>query len=164
VLEWQIGAKGLNAELLERSRVTEQEYQTVLEEYHGLMEQKAKLDLAAPVAGKAVDLAEGFQVGSWVAPKTRLAAVIDPQNLVVEAYVDESDLDRIAPGGEATFSADADARISVALEVTEIARASVRTLPDPALASTYGGPIPVRTPKRNELVPDPLSGDAGAAR
>ncbi len=154
VLEWQIGAKGLNAELLERSRVTEQEYQTVLEEYHGLMEQKAKLDLAAPVAGKAVDLAEGFQVGSWVAPKTRLAAVIDPQNLVVEAYVDEADLDRIAPGDEATFSADADARISVALEVTEIARASVRTLPDPALASTYGGPIPVRTPKRNELVPD----------
>ena len=40
------------------------------------------------------------------------------------------------------------------LRVAEIARASTRQLADPALASIHGGPIAVRAPKQDELVPD----------
>jgi putative peptide zinc metalloprotease protein len=40
------------------------------------------------------------------------------------------------------------------LRVVEVASTSTMTLSDPYLASTYGGPITVRTPKQNELVPD----------
>ena len=61
-------------------------------------------------------------------------------------------------GMSATFIAEADTRIELPLRLTEIARASTRVLPDPALASTLGGPIAVRAQKQNEkvteLVPD----------
>jgi putative peptide zinc metalloprotease protein len=154
IYEWQMSAKGLDPELLARSQVTEREYEASLAEYRGLLDQKSQLEVTAPIAGKVVDIAEGLSVGLWVPAKSRLASVVDPQTVTVDAYVDEADLDRIAIGDAATFRADADNRVAVALRVVEIARASTHTLPEPYLASIYGGPITVRTPKQNELVPD----------
>jgi putative peptide zinc metalloprotease protein len=154
ILEWQMSAKGLDAELLARSQVTAQEYEASLAEYRGLMDQKAQLEVTAPIAGKVVDIAEGLAPGRWVPAKSRLASVIDPQTVTGEAFLDEADLDRVKVGDTATFRAEADSRIAVEMRVAEIARASTRTLPDPYLASIHGGPITVRTPKQNELVPD----------
>jgi putative peptide zinc metalloprotease protein len=154
ILQWQMNSSGLDPELLARSKVTEREYASTLAEYRGLLDQKARLDVTAPIAGKVVDIAEGVAPGMWMAAKARLASVINPGADTVEAYVDEGDLDRIKPGDDATFWADADSRIQVPLHVIDVASASTRTLPDPYLASLYGGPVTVRTPKQNELVPD----------
>jgi putative peptide zinc metalloprotease protein len=154
ILQWQIENKGLDPELLENSQVAEQQYQTSLAEYRGLIEQRSQLEIKAPVAGELVDTEEGLAPGLWVPAKSRLASVIDPASVTVEAYVDESDLERIAKGDAASFRADADSRIEVALRVTEIARASTPALTEPYLASTFGGPITVRTPKQNELIPE----------
>ncbi len=116
------------------------------------------MTVTTPVAGKVVDVAEALEPGTWLAAKTRLMSVVDPAGITVEAYVDEADLDRIAVGDAATFIAEADSRIEFPLRLVEIARASTKSLPDPALASTLGGPIAVRAQKQNEkqneLVPD----------
>jgi putative peptide zinc metalloprotease protein len=159
ISEWQLGARGANPELLARSLVTEREYETARAEYRALQDQQSRLEVTTPVAGQVVDVAEALEPGSWLAAKTRLMSVVDPASLVVEAYVDEADLDRIAPGDPATFIAEADPRIEFPLRLAEIARASTKVLPDPALASTLGGPIAVRADKQNEqkqneLVPD----------
>jgi putative peptide zinc metalloprotease protein len=154
ILEWEMGAKGLDPELLARSRVTEQEYEATIAEYRGLLDEKARLEVTAPIAGKVVDVDDGLAPGMWVKAKSRLASVINPAAVVVEAYLDEADLDRIAVGDPATFFAEADSRIEAPLRVAEIARASTRVLSDPALASVYGGPITVRPQKQNELIPD----------
>ena len=81
-----------------------------------------------------VDVEETLAPDVWVKAKSRLLSVIDPAAVTVEAYVDEADLERIAPGDGAVFFAEADSRIEVPLRVTEIARASTRQLADPALA------------------------------
>ena len=154
ILEWQLGARGANSELLARSQVTEREYETARAEYRALQDQQSRLQVTAPVAGKAVDVADALEPGSWLAAKTRLMSLVDPAGVTVEAYVDEADLDRIAIGDAATFFAEADSRIEFSLRLVEIARASTRLLSDPALASTLGGPIAVRAQKQNELVPD----------
>ena len=154
ILEWEMGAQGIDKDLLAHSRVTEREYEAQLAEYRGLADQKARLEVTTPMAGKVVDLEDGLAVGMWVKPKSRLASVIDSSGVTVEAYVDEADLDRVAVGDTATFHADADSRIEVPLRVIEIASASTHALPDAYLASVYGGPITVRAQKQNELVPD----------
>lgn len=154
ILQWQMNSSGLDPELLARSQVIEREYATTLAEYRGLLDQKSQLAVTAPIAGKVVDLAENLTPGTWVAAKARLASVIDPNSDTVDAYVDEGDLDRVKPGDRATFWADADSRIEVPLRVVQIAGASTRALPDPYLASIYGGPVPVRESKQNELIPD----------
>jgi putative peptide zinc metalloprotease protein len=172
---WQLGAAGANAELLARSRVTESEYEAAQAEYRALQDQKSRLNVTTPIAGKVVDVAEALEPGGWLAAKSRLMSVIDPEGMTVEAYVDEADLDRIAVGDAATFFAEADPRITVPLRLVEIARASTGALSEPALASTLGGPIAVRPQKQNdkqsELVPDrtlyrlrlAVDGDNGAA-
>jgi putative peptide zinc metalloprotease protein len=149
-----MSAKGLDRELLAHSKVTEQEYEASLAEYRGLLDEKARLEVTAPIAGKVVDVDDGLTEGTWVKAKSRLASVIDPAAVIAEAYVDEADLDRIAVGDTAMFYAEADNRIEAPLRIAEIARASTRALSDPYLASVYGGPITVRTQKQNELVPD----------
>jgi len=154
ILEWEMSAKGLDPELLAHSQVTEREYEASLAEYRGLLDEKARLDVTTPIAGKVVDIEDGLAPGMWVKAKSRLASVIDPTAVTVEAYVDEADLDRIAVGDAATFYAEADNRIAAPLRVVEIARASTRLLSDAPLASVYGGPITVRTQKQNELIPD----------
>jgi putative peptide zinc metalloprotease protein len=154
ILEWQLGARGANAETLARSQVTEREYETARAEYRALQVMASRLDLTAPVAGKVVDVADALIPGTWLAAKSRLMSVVDPAASTVEAYVDEADLDRIRVGDRASFIADADTRIAFPLVLTEIARASTRLLSEPALASTMGGPITVRAQKQNELVPD----------
>ena len=158
ISEWQLGARGANPELLARSQVTEREYEAARAEYRALQDQKSRLDVTTPIAGEVVDVAEALDPGSWLAAKSRLMSVIDPTSMTVEAYVDEADLDRITVGDAATFVAEADTRIAFPLRLTEIARASTTVLPDPALASTMGGPIAVRpqkqNEKQNELVPD----------
>jgi putative peptide zinc metalloprotease protein len=154
ILEWEMSAKGLDPELLAHSQVTEREYEASLAEYRGLLDEKAKLEVTTPINGKVVDIEDGLATGMWVKAKSRLASVIDPTAITVEAYVDEADLDRIAVGDTATFHAEADSRIEAALRIVDIARASTRVLSDAALASVYGGPITVRTQKQNELIPD----------
>ncbi len=154
IYEWEMSAKGLDAELLARSQVTQREYESALVEYNGLLAQKARLEITAPIAGKVVDVAEGLAPGEWAPAKTRLASVIDAKTAIAEAYIDEADLERISPGDEASFRADADSRIEAPLRVVELARASTRTLPEAIFASTFGGPITVRTPKPDEFVPD----------
>lgn len=153
-LEWQMGAKGLDAALLARSQVTEQEYQAALAEYRALTDQERRLDVLTPIDGVVVDVADGLRAGAWMPAKARLMSIIDATGIVVEAYVDESDLDRLAEGDSARFIADADSRIDIPLRVTALSRASTRLLTEPTLASVNGGPITVRTPKQNELVPD----------
>jgi len=154
VLEWQMAARGLDADLLARSQVTEREYAAALSEYRSLSDEKARLDTVAPIAGKVVDLVEGLAPGVWMPAKSRLLSVIDPKQMMVEAYVDEADLGRIRAGDLATFYAEADNRIEAQLRVVEIAGGSAHTLSDPYLASVFGGPIAVRSPKQNELIPD----------
>jgi putative peptide zinc metalloprotease protein len=154
ILEWEISAKGLDPTLLAHSQVSEREYEASLAEYRGLLDERTKLEVTTPIAGRVVDIDDGLAPGVWVKAKSRLASVIDPAAVVVEAYVDEADLARIAVGDTATFYAEADTRIEAPLRVVEIDRASTRTLSDPYLASVYGGPITVRAQKQNELIPD----------
>lgn len=159
ILQWEFSARGLNSELLANSQVTAQQYTQSLAEYRGLVEQKGRLAVVAPISGEVVDVTDHLEAGMWLPAKSRILSMIDPTAATVEAYVAEVDLGRIAVGDRATFFAVADSRIEVPLHIAEIARASTTELPDDYLASTFGGPIAVRPPKSSQdksvaLVPD----------
>lgn len=153
ILEWQIGAKGVDPGLLARSLVTAREYEAARAEYAGLVDRRSRLDVVAPIDGEVVDVAEGVTPGAWLAPKLRLMSVIVPDSEVVDAYIEEADLDRIRVGDEAAFFASADSRFELKLRVTSIERANTKVLADAALASVHGGPLAVREGPHKALVP-----------
>lgn len=154
MLRWQMSVKGFNADLLAQSQVIAREYQTSLTALSGLEAFKTQLDIRAPIDGKFVDMAPDLEPGEWLAAKMQLGTLIDPDRIAVEAYIEEADLGRITVGDDAIFFAEADTRISLPLQIANVAHANTAVLADVALASIYGGPIPVRPPRKKELVPD----------
>jgi len=111
------------------------------------------LEFRAPFAGEVRDIPNDLRIGDDVHRLERLGVLVSPGAALVEAYVAESDLDRVRPGASARFiSVDGP---SLSLEVVEVAHVSTRALEVPELASTYEGPIPVRrTAANGPLVPD----------
>ena len=154
ITQWQMNARGVDPSLLARSQVSEREYQAAVGEYKALVDHKRKLNVTAPIAGRIVDVAENLKPGQWLPAKARLLSILDPARTVAEAFIDESDMERIAAGDGATFHAEGDDRVSVNLRVAEIARSSTRSFREPYLASPNGGPIGARAGKNNEFIPD----------
>lgn len=154
ITQWQMNARGIDPSLLARSQVAAREYQAAVSEYKALADQKRRLDITAPIAGRVVDVAEDLKPGQWLPAKARLLSIVDPAQIVVEAFIDESDMERVAPNDSAIFHAEGDDRVSVTLRVAEIARSSTRSFREPYLASPNGGPIGARAGKNNEFIPD----------
>jgi putative peptide zinc metalloprotease protein len=110
------------------------------------------LQILAPFSGVVRDIPAGLQPGDDIRRLERLGVLVTGGASVVEAYVAEADLDRVAPGAHAVFiPVDGP---TVALKVAEMARVSTRALDVPELASIYGGPVPVRRKEGGALVPD----------
>lgn len=113
----------------------------------------ASLEFRAPFAGEVRDIPAGLRVGDDIRRAERLGILVSPSASLVEAYVAEADLDRVAVGAKAHFIA-AD-QPTLPLVVVEVARTSTRSLEVPELASIYEGPVPVRRSEANgPLIPD----------
>ena len=112
----------------------------------------AALSVRAPFAGVLTDIPPGIATGTDVRRLEPLGILIDPSGMVVEAYVAEADLPRLAVGARARFVQPYGG--SLPLRVTAIASASTRTLEPPELASVHGGPIAVRRDAKGELAPE----------
>lgn len=151
---WELSSQGMEATFLARSQVTQQELAANLTAYEGFQRERDRMTITAPFAGRVVDLAEDVMPGQWVGQKERLMSVIVHETALIEAYVDEEGLGRISVGAEAYFHPENPDLATVPCRVTSIDRADSRTLPQPYLASKYGGQIPVREAKRDALVPD----------
>lgn len=154
VLQWQVQMQGVAPDLLARSRVAEHEYDAANAQYHALADASTRLHVAAPMAGRVVDVADDLRPGLWLPPKTRLLSVVDVGESEIDAYVYESDLSRIAVGNTATFYPEGGFLSSLEARVTTIDRANTRLLPEAYLASRFGGAIPVRETPQGELVPE----------
>lgn len=113
-----------------------------------------QLDVRAPFSGEVVELAEPLSVREWVGRGEPLALVVDRVSTSVEALVAEDAVRRIAVGRQGVvYFRNPDLKPVVAV-VEEIDTTALRTLPDPTLASTHGGPIPARAGPNQSLVPE----------
>jgi len=154
LIEWQLATQSVSPDLLAKSFVAAHEYEAALATYRGLVDQAARLQVKAPIAGKVVDLSEGLRAREWLAPNERLMAVMEPGRATVEAYLAEADLDRVAVGTRAVFHPESNWLEAMPARVTRIERANARVLAEPYLASRFGGAIPVRETRAGDLVPE----------
>ena len=130
------------------------EYEAARATHRALSDESAKLEIKAPIAGRIVDLSEDLRPGAWVAANERLLTVMQPDRALIEAYVPEADLARIAIGTTAVFHPEQGWGEPIDARVVRIERANARILAEPYLASRFGGGIPVREIKSGEWVPE----------
>ncbi len=133
-------------------KILEQSLIQALTAKAGYKEQKARLNITAPNDGIVVELSDSLFPGRWLAPATMLALVASPTERVVEGFFIENDLARIEVGSTGIFYADDTEYPKFSGTVTAIDQTHTTVLPEPYLASTYGGTIATREARGGKLM------------
>ena len=112
-----------------------------------------QLVVRAPFDGEILARSLDMAPGAWVTTRDLLFAVADRRQTRVDAYVAEADLERLHQGESARFVPDAPEFGRHDCVIGDIERVNVAELQEPALASAYGGPLPVHVSAKGAAIP-----------
>ena len=110
-----------------------------------------RLQIAADFDGHWVDLDPTVHPGTWVGTRNQLGVLIDPSRWVIEAYVEQRQVDRIQVGASARFRPHRQWS-SVDAQVIGIDPARSQKLAHALLDARHGGPIATQ-PGERQAVP-----------
>lgn len=153
LLRWQVEQQSFDTRLLEQGVALQRRADAARETVAGLTAQVAQLTLRAPFDG-IVQTEDPLAPGTWLPRGERLFDVVGPMGVKGDAFVGEDDVAHVLPGAPVTFVASLPERGALHCRVSAVDRVNLGTLDEPALASVYGGPLPVQLePKTHRLVP-----------
>ena len=121
-------------------------------EQRSTQDEQARLRVVAEFDGIWQDVDPGLRPGIWLGVRDLVGIVIDPQRWVVDAYVEEADVDRLQAGADARFLIHGEV-LGQAARVVEIDTTRTLRLAHPMLDSRYGGPILTQA---NEKISQPV--------
>ena len=153
VLTRHAASAGFEATARAQQAILREQLTAARQELKGLMAERQRLAPVAPFAGQIMDVTPDIHVGDWVPKGQRLATYANPGSWIVDTYVEESDLPRLAVGNWARFVPESPGLPALNMKVIEIDRDASRTLLDPALGAPAGGQILAR-PKNQSLIPE----------
>ncbi|NER62495.1 HlyD family secretion protein [Pseudomonas sp. MAFF212428] len=107
-----------------------------------LRQQWDELTVRAAFDGQLVELAEPLQAGQWLPAGEWLGTLVGGRGALVEAFIEEHDLQRLAPGSTGRFYPETFARAALEVRLEHLAQTAVKHLSSaPELASPYQGAI-----------------------
>jgi len=150
---WQADVAGVDSEQRQNLQVLQEESVSAEAE---LASVQADLDLYAPKApftGRLVDVDPDMKRGDWVSRNEKLGALVKDGHWIVETYLDEELIRRIAVGNKARFMADGHEGGFLSLVVSTVDSDATRVLPDAQLTTHNGGSVLTRE-KNGQQVPE----------
>ncbi len=151
-LRWQAASAGFGEESRALLQSRQEELATASAELASLDEQLARYAPRAPFAGQLRDLDPDLQAGQWLAAKEPIALLVGAGSLV-ETYLDEEQIKRIAIGDRGTFLSDGGEGPLLQLRVSNLDADASRVLGNGMLAAQAGGHVLTR-PRGEQLVPE----------
>ena len=132
-------ASDTNREQVGKLGVTVEQYQA---EDRAAGQELARLSINADYAALWTDVEPTLVVGSWLRPQDAIGTLVNASSWLVEAWVEESDLQNLGIGAVGRFypANRIDAPMQVSVVGIDTARTSA--LPHPGMSSDHGGPIP----------------------
>ena len=153
-VRWRAAASGLDAESRGQMLFNEAELAGAQAELQALETELAAYAPRAPFKGRLRDVDPDLQPGQWLSRKERIGVLVRGEGQwVVETWLDEDALRRIAVGDSAHFSTDGAAGPVLALKVQVIDGDVSRVLPRPELSAHLGGHVLTRE-KNGLLLPE----------
>lgn len=152
-LRWLATSGAFDKDLQAQWQVANVQLSAAKAEMAAVQADAARYAPAAPFSGVLRDLSPDLRPGIWLSAREPLATLIADQGELVIAYVDEDDVRRISAGDSATFYADSPGGPVMPLKVVGIDSDASRVLPEPELATLFGGSVVARE-KHGELYPE----------
>ena len=153
VSRWQVEQQPFDEKMLSQGMVPQRRLEVARTELSGSLEEKDRLTMRAAFDGNILTRNDEIQPGLMLPAKEPLYVIVDIRKNKVEAFINAPDLKRIAVGNRARFLPDAPEFGVFDCRVTEIDRVNITTLEEPAIASSYGGPIATRADAKGVLYP-----------
>jgi putative peptide zinc metalloprotease protein len=153
-MAWRLERSGTNAAYLEERRVAVSGLESAMAEQRGVSSLLSQGRLAAPFAGRILEINDTLSIGRWVGQEEQLLLLAGFTGDGIEALLRESDLARISVGATALFIPEDASISSISAKVEAIDAASLKKLEAPYLASVFGGSIAVdEAPGTGHLIP-----------
>lgn len=140
---------------MEQQQASIERLREQLAEAHSIRQEAERLQMLAEFDGLWVDTDPTVHPGTWVGPRNQLGILIDPSRWIVEAYVDQRQLERIRDGASARFRAQRQ-WTSVPATVVAIDSTRIGKLPYDMLDAIHGGPIATQPGERRGVPVDAL--------
>ncbi|MCH7345193.1 HlyD family efflux transporter periplasmic adaptor subunit [Pelomonas sp. CA6] len=144
LLRWQVEQQPLDQRLQQEGQALHRRWQAAREEVAGLQRQREQLELRAPFAGTVVTAHPMLADQAWFTRGEKLFQIVGrPDSLKVEAFVSEAQVAALRqhPTNTSRFVANLPEFGSLRCDALQLESVNLRSLPQPALASVYGGPI-----------------------
>ncbi len=154
ILRLQAKRIAASADELSNIQIIVQQLEENRSKLNGLYEKQKQFIIRAPINGVIYDMQESLQENRWINPGLALATIVQPNNPSIVGVVSATDLDRIKTHATAKFIPDNPQLNPIWAYVQDIELANLKALDLPALASVYGGKIPVQYGESQQLVPD----------
>ncbi len=154
ILRLQAKRIAASSEELSNIQIIVQQLQEKRSKLEGLYEKQNQFLIRAPIDGVIFDTQDSLHKNRWINPSLPLATIAQTDKPVIEGVVTEEVLARIEKLAPAKFIPDNPQLDSIWSFVLDIEMANLKTLELPALASIYGGKIPVHFNENQQLVPD----------
>lgn len=151
-LSWSRSSLGFNERLRRERLIVESDLRTQNQKLRTLVEEQLRLTITAPFDGLLVDISPEAVAGDWLPVGQKLATVVDPSDVRVEAYLPEDQLSRIELGMPARFYPENPEHGVIDLEVADIEFMGTPELDNLYLASTFGGNVAVRESPQGDLL------------
>ena len=136
---------------LDTQQATIRRLEEQLAENRAIDEEVAQLQLKAEFSGLWRDVDPHLRAGSWVNSRIPLGVLVDPESWIVDAYVDQQQVHRIATGAQAQFWPQRWGR-SIDATVLEVDSARSQQLPYSTLDARHGGTVATQ-PHEKEVLP-----------
>lgn len=138
--------------LTDQVTVLEQRMGQSIAEGNAAIDDMQRLTLTAPFDGVVRDMALDLVPGRWVNTKELMLRVVEPQHFVIDAYVNEGQVEELKTGQSVMYYPEATNLPVVKGKVQSIDTTASRTVPHRLLASIYGGAIPTSKDEHGVLV------------
>lgn len=153
LLAHQVAQQSLQRDMLQENAALRERWAETMAEVAGLREQAALLTIRAPFAGTLVERTDGLLPAAWVAKGEKLFRLVRHDEVKVDAFITQDQLNKITLGSSARFTATAPDSRAIDCTISAIDTIQLSELQSQALASIYGGPIAVQRDRRGALIP-----------
>jgi len=136
----------------ERSGVLESELAEALASRQAVLEEAASEQLRATQGGTVRDVSRELIPGRWVNPRQQLMKIVSEAEPLIEVFVSERQVGAIQPGQTVHFYPAVPNRPVVRGTLVAVDKSPLKELPQPLLASVFGGDIAVSPASKGRLI------------
>lgn len=153
LLAWQVAFQALDSSLVKDRQIRLQQWEAATSKHEGIHRQLEQLRIQSPISGKVFDVNDQINVGQWLKSGEALMIIADTSSYIVEAFVSEDDVMKLADNATALFYPDYIDSPPLVCHLTLLDNGSTQYLPA-IMSSNYNGPIAARFDSEKKNIPE----------